>query len=85
MPAVRGLEWRIRSDKLRRPSVGNTKGKPLELPDPIIESVITYVHWLDRGTLSLIRVAASDGFIPSDAAIDELFRKIVAPHSALIG
>jgi hypothetical protein len=42
-------------------------------------------NWLDRGTLSLIRVAASDGFIPSDAAIDELFRKIVAPHSALIG
>jgi hypothetical protein len=28
------------------------------------------------GTLSLIRVAASDGFIPSDDAIDELFPKM---------
>jgi hypothetical protein len=64
--------------------VGNTKGKPLVLPDPIIESVIAYVHWLDSGTLSLKRVAAS-GFIPSDAAIDELFRKIVEPHSVLRG
>jgi len=29
-----------------------------------------------RGTLSLIRVAASDAFIPSDGSIDELFPKL---------
>jgi hypothetical protein len=28
------------------PPVGNTKEKPLVLPDPIIEGVIAYVHWL---------------------------------------
>jgi hypothetical protein len=28
-------------------------------------------------------VVASDGFIPSDDAIDELFPEIVTPHSAL--
>jgi hypothetical protein len=30
-------------------------------------------------------VAASDGFIPSDGAIAELFPEIVTPHSALEG
>jgi hypothetical protein len=56
----------------------------LVLPDPIIESVIAYVHWLllCLGTLSLIRVAAPDGFIPSDEAIDEPFRNCGASFRA---
>jgi hypothetical protein len=38
--------------------------------------MIVYVHWLLLSSLNAVtlRVAASDGFIPSDNAIDELFR-----------
>jgi hypothetical protein len=58
--------------------VGNAKEKPLVLPEPIIESVIAYVHWLLLCSRNAVtsKVAASIGFIPSDDAIDELFPKL---------
>jgi hypothetical protein len=50
----------------------------LVLPDPIIESVIAYVHsllWCSRNAVTS-KGAASIGFIPSDDVIDELFPKL---------
>jgi hypothetical protein len=57
---------------------GNAKEKPLVLPDPIIESVIAYVHWLFLCSRNAVtsKVAASIGFIPSDDAIGEHFPKL---------
>ena len=50
----------------------------------LFESVVAYVHWLLLCSRNVVtsKVAASDGFIPSDNAIDELFPKLwrLIPH-----
>jgi hypothetical protein len=57
---------------------GNAKEKPLVLPDPIIESVIAYVHWLFLCSRNAVTYKSGGirCFIPSDDAIDELFPKL---------